>query len=87
MHFGKEGGAERFFVNLAQAFGDRGIEQRFVIRPGRSFRDELAALGSVIENNYRRLSLSAPFLTRRIHRTIREWKPHVVMAWMRAHRD
>jgi len=82
MHFGKEGGAERFFVNLAQAFGERGIEQRFVIRPGRSFRDELAALGSVIENNYRRLSLSAPFPTWRINRTIREWKPHVVMAWM-----
>jgi len=82
MHFGKEGGAERFFVNLAQVFGERGMEQRFVIRPGRSFRDELAALGLVIENNYRRLSLSAPFLTRRIHRTIREWNPHVVMAWM-----
>jgi len=82
MCFGREGGTERFFVTLAQAFGRRGMEQRFVIRPGRSFRDELAALGPVIESHYRRLSLTAPFLTRRVHRMIREWRPDVVMAWM-----
>ena len=37
IHFGKEGGAERFFVNLAQAFAERGVEQRFIIRPNRSW--------------------------------------------------
>src|SRR2546421_743554 len=63
MHFGKEGGAERFFVSLATAFAERGMEQRFVIRPGRMWRDEVAALGPVIENHYRRLSVSALFLT------------------------
>ena len=35
LHFGKEGGAERFFVNLAKGLADRGVEQRFVIRPNR----------------------------------------------------
>jgi hypothetical protein len=35
IHFGKEGGAERFFVKLAQALDRRGVQQRFIIRPGR----------------------------------------------------
>lgn len=82
MHFGKEGGAERFFVNLARAFDERGIEQRFVIRPNRSFLPALQAMGPVMQNDYRRLSLSAPFLTWRVHRMIREWQPDVIMAWM-----
>jgi len=82
MHFGKEGGAERFFVNLVQGFAERGMEQRFVIRPGRIWRDEIASLGPVTENHYRRLSLSAPLLTWRTHSMVRRWKPDVIMAWM-----
>src|SRR6185369_3449600 len=82
MHFGKEGGAERFFVNLVQAFAERGLEQRFVIRPGRMWRAEVSAIGPVIENHYRRLSLSALLLTWRVHRLIRQWRPDVIMSWM-----
>lgn len=82
MHFGKEGGAERFFVALAQGFGERGMEQRFVIRPNRSFDAVLSELGPVIRDNYRRVSLTAPFLTRRVRRLVRTWQPDVIMAWM-----
>lgn len=82
LHFGKEGGAERFFVNLVQGFQERGMEQRFVIRPDRSFLPELRALGPVWQNNYRRLSLSTPWLTWRTHRMVRQWQPDVIMAWM-----
>jgi glycosyltransferase involved in cell wall biosynthesis len=82
MHFGKEGGAERFFVNLVQGFAERGMDQRFIIRPGRIWRDEIASLGPVTENHYRRLSLSAPLLTWRTHSMVRRWKPDVIMAWM-----
>lgn len=82
MHFGKEGGAERFFVTLVQAFQDRGMDQRFVIRPGRLWREEVAALGPVIEHNYRRLSLTTPLLTWRVRRMVRRWQPDVIMAWM-----
>jgi hypothetical protein len=32
-HFGTEGGAERFFVNLANSLAERGVEQKIVIRP------------------------------------------------------
>jgi glycosyltransferase involved in cell wall biosynthesis len=82
LHFGKEGGAERFFVNLARAIRERGMEQRFVIRPHRSWRDEVAACGAIIENHYRRLSLSGLLLTWRVRRLIRAWRPDVIMAWM-----
>lgn len=82
LHFGKEGGAERFFVNLAQAFAERGVEQRFVIRPGRSFRGQLAALGPLVEDNARRLSLSGLILPWRIRRLARSWQPDAIMAWM-----
>ena len=43
-HFGKEGGAERFFVNLTRAFAKRGIEQKFFIRPNRSWEAQIAEL-------------------------------------------
>ena len=82
MHFGKDGGAERFFVNLVQGFGEAGAEQRFVTRPGRIWRDDIAPLGPIIENHYRRASPGSLWLTWRVHRMIRDWKPDVIMAWM-----
>lgn len=82
LHFGKEGGAERFFVNLANEFGKRGVEQRFVIRPGRSWTSEIAGLGPVIENDYRRISPSSYMLQWRVARMCRTWQPDAVMAWM-----
>lgn len=82
IHFGKDGGAERFFVSFAQALGERGVEQRFIIRPLRRWRRELEALGPIIENHYRYLSLSSPLLKWwRLPRVIRNWRPDAVMAW------
>lgn len=82
MHFGKEGGAERFFVSLAQALAERGVEQKFVIRPNRSWRGALAPHGEIIENNFRRLSISGMLLPRRIRRLTEVWQPHAMMSWM-----
>jgi glycosyltransferase involved in cell wall biosynthesis len=82
LHFGKDGGAERFFVNLVHGFAERGMEQRFVTRPDRIWKPEIAHLGPVIETHYRRLSLSTPLMTWRVHRMIRDWQPDVIMAWM-----
>ena len=82
IHLGKDGGAERFFVSFAQALGERGVEQRFIIRPLRRWRRELEALGPIIENHYRYLSLSSPLLKWwRLPRVIRNWRPDAVMAW------
>jgi glycosyltransferase involved in cell wall biosynthesis len=82
MHFGKEGGAERFFVSLVSAFAERGLEQRFVIRPDRLWREEVARLGPIIENHYRRVSLSSLLLTWRVRALIHRWQPDVIMSWM-----
>ncbi len=82
MCFGKEGGAERFFVNLVQAFDRRGgIEQRFIIRPNRTWRRHIVEIGPTIENNYNYLSLSRWWLRAEYRRIIRTWEPDVVFAW------
>lgn len=82
IHFGKEGGAERFFVNLAKAFDKRGVQQRFAIRPNRSWDADIAALGPVIRNDYRYLSLSRYWLEWKLRQTCRTWQPDAVLAWM-----
>ncbi len=82
LHFGKEGGAERFFVNLARALHTRGVEQRFAIRPDRSWDAEIAPLGPVIHDNYRYLSLSRFWLQWKLARLCRTWRPDAILAWM-----
>jgi glycosyltransferase involved in cell wall biosynthesis len=82
LHFGKEGGAERFFVNLVTEFGIRGVEQRFVIRPRRSWRSEIDHLGPIIENSYSRILPSSLLLQWRVKRLCQIWQPDAVMAWM-----
>ncbi|MCB6178829.1 glycosyltransferase [Rhodobacter sp. Har01] len=81
-HFGKEGGAERFFVNLAQALAARGVEQRFVIRPGRSWEADIAALGPVIRNNFSRISPVSLLAHLQVNALVRRWRPDAAMAWM-----
>jgi glycosyltransferase involved in cell wall biosynthesis len=82
IHFGKEGGAERFFVNLAKALDKRGVEQRFAIRPNRTWAGEITPLGPTIFNNYRYLSLSRFYLEWQLRRVCREWQPDAILAWM-----
>ena len=82
IHFGKDGGAERFFVNLVQALGERGVEQWFVVRPGRTWRGEIEGLGPLVENHYRRLSISSLLLEWRLGRIARRWRPNAIVAWM-----
>ena len=81
-HFGKEGGAERFFVNLSRAFAKRGIEQKFFIRPNRTWEAQIAELGPVIKNNFSRLSPYSLLAHVQAELIVRKWKPDAVMAWM-----
>ena len=81
-HFGKEGGAERFFVNLSRAFAKRGIEQKFFIRPNRTWEAQIAELGPVIKNNFSRVSPYSLFAHVQAEFIVRKWKPDAVMAWM-----
>jgi len=82
VHFGKEGGAERFFVNLSRALAQRGLQQQFVIRPNRSWDAEIAALGPVLHTNFRRISPMTLLAHARVEWLVRRWKPCAVMAWM-----
>jgi len=81
-HFGKDGGAERFFVNLVNALHEHGVEQKFVIRPNRAWRSEIDHCGEIIENHYRRVSISAVLLEFRFRRLLCDFKPDAIMSWM-----
>lgn len=81
-HFGKDGGAERFFVNLVNALNERGVEQKFAIRPNRIWRDQISGCGEIVENHYRRISLSQFWLQKKIDAMLREFRPDAILSWM-----
>jgi glycosyltransferase involved in cell wall biosynthesis len=81
-HFGKDGGAERFFVHLVNALAERGVAQKAVIRPGRGWRKDIAPSVEIIESNFRNLSLDRIALPLRIAALVRSWRPDSVLGWM-----
>jgi glycosyltransferase involved in cell wall biosynthesis len=81
-HFGKEGGAERFFVSLINSFADRGVEQVAFIRPDRLWRGEIDPRIEVHERTWRRISLTRFFIEAKLKRLIKERRPDALMAWM-----
>lgn len=81
-HFGKDGGAERFFVHLINGLAQAGVEQKIVIRPDRSWRAELDPSIEVMESHYRTVSLDRVLLPMRVRSLIRRWKPDAVLGWM-----
>jgi glycosyltransferase involved in cell wall biosynthesis len=81
IHFGKDGGAERFFVKLVNGLNRRGVEQEFFIRPDRLWRKEIEPCGRVHEGVHRRLSLSRFALQWRIRQVLKRLKPDAIMAW------
>lgn len=80
LHFGKDGGAERFFVKLAGALGRRGVEQAALIRPGRSWKSELPP-GMQLREAVPRL-LTRPWVAWRRHRLASAFNPSAYLAWM-----
>jgi glycosyltransferase involved in cell wall biosynthesis len=81
VHFGKDGGAERFFVKLANAFSRRGLEQEFWLRPGRIWRKDVEACGRVHEGVHRPGSPSRWLLDWRLRRSIARFRPDIILAW------
>ncbi len=80
-HFGKDGGAERFFVHLVNAFADRGIEQTSIIRPGRIWRREIEGSTRILESHFRNLSPDRLLMPLKVRRMAERGKPDVLMAW------
>ncbi|WP_164924332.1 glycosyltransferase [Sinorhizobium fredii] len=80
-HFGKDGGAERFFVHLVNALAERGVEQTSVIRPDRQWRSEIEGATRITESNFRNLSLDRLLLPRKVMHMARRDRPNALMAW------
>ncbi|OHV83898.1 glycosyltransferase [Ensifer sp. LCM 4579] len=80
-HFGKDGGAERFFVYLVNALAERGVEQTSIIRPGRIWRREIEGATKITESNFRNLSLDRLLLPRKAMRMAQQGRPDALMAW------
>ncbi|WHA42039.1 glycosyltransferase [Agrobacterium larrymoorei] len=80
-HFGKDGGAERFFVHLVNALARKGIEQRCIIRKNREWRREIADVAKIEESNFRNLSLDRLVLPYRVSSMARKLKPDAIMSW------
>ncbi len=81
-HFGKDGGAERFFVSLVNALAEAGVEQTLLIRPDRPWRDQLPASAEVHEGLPRLLTPSRFLLPWKFGRLLRAQRPAGVLAWM-----
>lgn len=82
MHFGHDGGAERFFVHLANSLSKHGVEQKTILRPDRVWRPMIEASTEIIESHFRNLSLSRATLPPKVRRIAHAWKPDAMMAWV-----
>jgi len=81
-HFGKDGGAECFFVHLVNAFARRNVAQKIVIRPERLWRKSIDGSVDIAESHYRNASIDRILLPISVKRTSRQWKPDALFAWM-----
>jgi glycosyltransferase involved in cell wall biosynthesis len=83
IHFGKDGGAEAFFVNLVRAMARRGVEQKVVIRPNRRWRSEIEQCAVIAaESHFRNTSYQRLWLPMRVRSLVSRWQPDAIMAWM-----
>ncbi len=80
-HFGKDGGAERFFVHLVNALARRGVEQTAVIRPNRLWRKDIEQSARLIESNFRNLSPDRLLLPIKVLSRARREKPDALFSW------
>ena len=77
----RRGGAEAFFVRLARALGEAGLDQRVLVRSGAACVPELRAHG--IEPVELPFGGALDLRTRpRFRRAVAEFAPDVVMTWM-----
>lgn len=81
-HFGTDGGAERFYVNLVNALAKRKVEQISIIRPNRGWRKQIENSTQIIESHFRNFSIDKILLPLRVKKIAKEWQPDAMMAWM-----
>jgi len=78
---GEHGGAERFFVRLVGALARAGLEQKVLLRRGRSWADQIAAFGVPVCPLGFGGALDV-MTRRRFTGQVEGFAPHVVLTWM-----
>ncbi len=79
--FGKDGGAERFFVHLVAALAKRGVDQTTVMRWNRRWKSDVEPYSRVIESNFRNLSIDRLLLPIRVRMLAEMQKPDAIISW------
>jgi glycosyltransferase involved in cell wall biosynthesis len=79
--FGKDGGAEKFFVHLVGALDRRGVEQTTVMRWNRRWKPDVEAHSRVIESNFRNLSIDRLLLPIRVRMMAEKEKVDAIISW------
>jgi glycosyltransferase involved in cell wall biosynthesis len=81
LHFGKDGGAEQFFVHLVGALGRRGVEQTAVIRKNRIWRSDIAPHAKIIQSNFRNFTPDRLLLPLKIRSMAEQERPDAIVSW------
>ncbi len=81
-HYGRDGGAERFFVQFANALARRNIPQHAMIRTERPWREAMDPAIGVTEGVWRRRTLGRWFYEYRRRKVIDAFVPDVMMSWL-----
>ncbi|MGB0844442.1 MAG: glycosyltransferase [Alphaproteobacteria bacterium] len=81
-HFGKEGGAEKFFVALAEGLWEAGVQQNITMRPDRSWEKSVAQHADLEFSNFRKLHWDRVLLPLKVKRKAKAQKPDAIMCWM-----
>jgi glycosyltransferase involved in cell wall biosynthesis len=79
--FGKDGGAEKFFVHLVGALARRGVEQTAVMRWNRRWRSDVEEHARVIQSNFRNLSADRILLPIKVHMLANKERPDAIISW------
>lgn len=79
--FGKDGGAEQFFLHLLAAFAERGVEQTVVMRPNRRWKPDVLAHARVIESNFRNASIDRLLLPMRVKHLAQKDEADAIISW------
>jgi Glycosyltransferase len=79
--FGKDGGAEKFFVHLVGALHRRGVEQTTVMRWNRRWKPDVEKHSRVIESNFRNLSIDRILLPIKVLQLAKKDKADAIISW------
>ncbi|MGR6468852.1 glycosyltransferase [Rhizobium sp. PAMB 3182] len=80
-HFGKDGGAEKFFVHLVNGLARRGVKQTCVIRPDRIWKKDIEPAARIIESNFRNVHPDRILLPIKVMRIAKRERPDALFSW------